>query len=117
MSIIKELCLVCTKELNSTLVVNELNSANQEQDIETLWSKELCEECASMKSKGFILIGAVEEKTTDPKNPYRSGNIWCVTHEVAKQLFEPNLPPSNGMAFLDVKQALEMNLPNVKLDA
>jgi hypothetical protein len=121
MPTIKELCPVCTQEMNSTYVMDfkskdsQINLAGEEIQIE--WSKDFCPDCAEMKSKGFILIGAVEEKTTDPKNPYRSGNIWCVENSVAKEMFEPYDPPSSGMAFLDIRDAVQMGLPNVKLDA
>ena len=39
-----------------------------------------CAECQEPQSKGVILISCDEEKTTDPKNPWRTGG-WCVVRD------------------------------------
>mgnify|MGYP006910061824 CR=1 FL=1 len=101
------LCPVCTK------LENEINNDSSE----IIWSKNLCENCQDMKSRGFIFIGAVEDKTEDATNPYRSGNVWCVEQEVAEQVFAPHGAPASGIAFIDVKVADAMKLPGVNLNA
>ncbi|MFA5433194.1 MAG: hypothetical protein WC319_10085 [Candidatus Paceibacterota bacterium] len=40
--------------------------------------------------KTILLIGFVESKTYDEKNPYRSGNKWGVTEDFIRRVF-PNL--------------------------
>jgi type II secretory ATPase GspE/PulE/Tfp pilus assembly ATPase PilB-like protein len=121
-ALVKELCPICTKEVESSIVMNtKLTEANAKK-VEAMhngntWSKTLCTECADMKSKGFILIGAVEKKTGDTTNPYRSGNIWVVKQEVAETLFAPHGAPKSGVAFIDVTVAQEMELPNVNINA
>ena len=80
------------------------------------YMKEPCDECKDLMTKGFVLIGAVEKKTTDVTNPYRSGNIWVVKQEVAIQLFGEK-PPASGVAFIDVTVAEQIKLPGVNLDA
>lgn len=67
-------------------------------------------------TKGFILIGAVEDKTEDATNPYRNGQLWVVTREVAIELFGPN-PPTSGVAFVDIHVAKQMKLPDINMDA
>ena len=118
----KELCMICTKEMEGGIVMNTRLTPTNAKRVEALhgevvgWSKELCDECIDMKSKGFVLIGAVEAKTEDVTNPYRSGNIWVVKQEVADRLFEGN-PPKSGIAFIDVNVAHEMELPGANLNA
>ena len=121
-ALVNELCPVCTKQVNGTVVLNTKLTEKAAKKVEEMhnqnvWSKELCDECKEMKSKGFILIGAVEAKTNDATNPYRSGNIWCVKQEVAEQLFAPHGAPKSGIAFVDVTVAAQMQLPGVNLDA
>ncbi|TXG80324.1 MAG: hypothetical protein E6R13_08330 [Spirochaetes bacterium] len=118
----KELCPVCTKQMDGPILMNTRLTPGEADKVEKFhgqligWSKELCPECKEMKEKGFILIGAVEKKTTDVTNPYRSGNIWVVAHSVATNLFGEN-PPKSGIAFIDVTVAHQMGLPNVNLNA
>lgn len=123
-ALVNELCPVCTKKMENggTVVLNTRLTEKDAKKVEEMhnqnvWSKELCDECKDMKSKGFILIGAVEAKTNDATNPYRSGNIWCVKQEVAEQLFAPHGAPKSGIAFVDVTVAAQMQLPNVNLNA
>lgn len=109
-----ELCPVCTKRTGGSMIdipVEEYSKHN------VTWSKDLCPECQEMKTKGFILIGAVEDKTTDATNPYRSGNVWCVEQSVAEEVFKPHPAPASGIAFIDVKVAQAMALPGVNIDA
>lgn len=121
-ALVHELCPVCTKEMDGSVFINQKLSEKEAKKVEDMhgkvvWSKELCPDCKEMKSQGFILIGAVEAKTEDATNPYRSGNIWCVKQEVADQLFAPHPAPPSGIAFVDVTVAAQMQLPNVNLDA
>lgn len=120
-ALVRELCPVCTKESDSSILINTRLTEKAATDVEKLhgtnkWG-DLCPACADMKTQGFILIGAVEKKTTDATNPYRSGNIWCVKQEVAEQLFAPHGAPKSGIAFVDVTVAQQMELPGVNLDA
>ena len=120
-ALVRELCPVCTKESDASVLINTRLTQKAAAEVEKMhgsvkWG-DLCSACADMKSKGFILIGAVEKKTTDATNPYRSGNIWCVKQEVADQLFAPHPPPASGIAFVDVTVAQQMELPGVNLDA
>lgn len=121
-ALVKELCPICTNEMESSILLNKKLTEKAAKEVEKLhnsvqWSKTSCPECTEMKSKGFILIGAVETKTTDTTNPYRSGNIWVVKQEVAEQLFAPHGAPKSGVAFIDVQVAQDMELPDVNKNA
>lgn len=43
-----------------------------------------CDQCADHMKSGVILISADEERSTDPRNPYRTGG-WCVVRDEAIQ--------------------------------
>tara|TARA_B110000503_G_C7132385_1_gene407351 strand:- start:615 stop:1049 length:435 start_codon:yes stop_codon:yes gene_type:complete len=121
-ALVHQLCPVCTKEMDSSILMNTKLSEKEAESIERLdgtikWSKDWCKVCEDMKTKGFILIGAVEAKTDDATNPYRSGNIWVVKQEVADALFAPHGAPKSGVAFVDVTIASQMQLPDVNLKA
>lgn len=121
-ALVHELCPVCAKEMDGSIFINQKLSEKEAKKVDDLngkviWSKELCPDCKNMKAQGFILIGAVEAKTTDATNPYRSGNVWCVKQEVADQLFAPHPAPPSGIAFVDVTVAEQMQLPDVNLNA
>jgi hypothetical protein len=121
-AITHELCPVCTKEMEGSLFINKKLTEKSAEEVEQMtgditWSKTFCNTCTDMKSKGFILIGAVEAKTTDVTNPYRSGNVWCVEQQVAEELFSPHGAPKSGVAFVDVTVAAQIQLPGVNLDA
>ena len=122
-ALVKELCNICCKEIDGPIVMNTKLNKSQAKKIEAMngqvigWSKEPCPECQAMKKLGFVLIGAVEKKTTDTTNPYRSGNIWVVKQQVAIDLFAPHPPPESGVAFIDVTVAAQMELPYVNLNA
>jgi hypothetical protein len=121
-ALVHELCPVCTKEMEGSIFINKKLTQKSAEEVEKMdgnvtWSKTFCPDCTDMKNKGFILIGAVEAKTKDVTNPYRSGNVWCVDQKVAEDLFAPHGAPKSGVAFVDVTVAAQIKLPDVNLEA
>lgn len=102
-----EMCNICTETI-------KLSSAKKNTKI---WSKELCDECKKRKELGFVLVGVVEEKTTDVTSPYRSGNIYVVKREAAQIIFMDQSVPASGVAFVDVKVLQQCGLPGVNMNA
>ena len=119
MSKIKRVCPACNKALDI------INFRNESQRVQSrispknniLRDKNFCVACRKLKARGFLFIGAVEHKSKNRKNPYRSGNIWVIKFEVAKEFFDPNPLPKSGMAFIDVNYAHQIGLPDVNLNA
>jgi len=105
MAKLNEACPICALTANGKIEKN------------IIWSSEPCDKCKDLMKQGFVLIGAVEKKTTDVTNPYRSGNVWVVEQEVANTLFAPHPAPPSGVAFIDVTVAEQMKLPGVNLNA
>ena len=104
MTELKQACPICARTTEGTIEKN------------IIWMVEPCTDCKDKMTKGFILIGAVESKTKDTTNPYRSGNVWVVDQSVAVQLFGEK-PPASGVAFIDINVAKQMELPDVNMNA
>ena len=121
-ALVKELCPICLKSSDGPIIMNTRLSKKRAQEVEEMhgktvgFTKEPCDECKELKSKGFVLIGVVEKKTEDRTNPYRSGNLWAISESAAAKLFNDN-PPKSGVAFIDVNVAHEIGLPDANLDA
>lgn len=121
-ALVMELCPICAVEIAGPIIMNTRLTKKNAKEVESMhgkvvgWSKEPCESCKELKKKGFILIGAVQAKSIEGKDPYRSGNIWVIHHEKAIEMFSPEYV-LKGAAFIDVLDAQKMGLPDVKLDA
>jgi hypothetical protein len=122
-AVLKELCPICAKEVNSSILINRKLTKSEAKKVNDLhggnvWSKEWCDECKKLKELGgVILIGAVEAKTTDVTNPYRSGNIWVVKDEAASIITAGQPIPESRVMFVDVNVAAQVGLPDVNLNA
>jgi hypothetical protein len=115
-ALVKEACPLCGAVEDGPIVMNTRLSKPMAKKVEAMHGKVVgymdkpCTECQKLLDQGFLLIGAIEEKTDDPTNPWRSGHQWVVTHEYANRLFDGN-PPKQGASFIDVKVAKTLGLP------
>lgn len=65
---------------------------------------EPCDNCKDYMKQGVILIGVVEEKTHNEKNPYRSGHFMVVKDDVVRRNFNPEMAErviESRCAFID----------------
>lgn len=112
----KEVCPICCKEQNGPIIMNTRLTQSDAQKVKKLhgqtigYTEQPCDECKKMMKKGFVLIGVIEEKTEDRKNPYRSGNLWVIKQDTVDRIFK-NIDKSKGMAFIDIKVAEMIGLP------
>lgn len=118
----KEACPLCGHIEDGPIVMNTKLTVGAAQKVKELHGQTIgymdkpCKECRDIMSKGFLLIGFVEEKSPDMKNPYRSGNKWGITLESAHRLFE-GMDLTKGAMFIDVKVADKMGFPNANINA
>lgn len=120
--IVRELCTICAKETPESIAKHTSLNGDSHSTIDydhdmIMWSKKCCPECEDRKTKGFVLIGAIPEKTKDITAPYRTGNVWTVDLSVAKTIFSPHEPPASGVSFIDENIALQMELPGANINA
>ena len=73
------LCFFCLKPKNEILLPGKMKNG-MEAPRNAVWDTRPCDECKGYMEKGIILISVDESKSTDHKNPYRSGG-WCVVKE------------------------------------
>ena len=91
-ALVKRACPLCGKIEDGEIIMNTRLSERAAKKVEELNGKTIglmdkpCSECADIMSKAFLIIGIIEEKSEDPKNPYRSGNIWGIKKESALEI-------------------------------
>jgi hypothetical protein len=120
----KEACPLCGSLHDKEIVMNTRLSESLAKKVEELHGKVTglmkhpCDSCKDMMSKGFLLIGIVEEKSGKTyAEIYRSGNQWVISNESAAHIFEGNPQLEKGFSFIDVKAAEKLGLPDVNLKA
>jgi len=72
-----------------------------------------CESCTNFMNHYFLIIGIDSTKTTNPDNPYRSGDQWAISMESAKNYFTEE-EMERGFIWLSLERAKEMKLPEGK---
>lgn len=81
-------------------------------------TKEPCSKCQELMAQGLLIIEVDESKTTDDKNPWRTGYMFVLNKEAGERIFasEFNQPyPSKGVVFfaqevvaaLGIREAME----------
>jgi len=114
-SLAKELCIVCCKEMDGPILINKRLTKKDAERVKNLngkvigWSEKLCDDCNDMKEKGFIFIGYDSSKTDDRNNPWRTGNIWVVKKEAARNMLDEKTY-NKGFVFIDIEDAKRIGL-------
>lgn len=119
----KEACHLCGNMTDGPILIKKrfVNESNNEFEDSFNgkcigYSDKPCEECQEIMDQAFLFIGFVEEKSDDMKNPYRSGNKWGINKEKALEMFGDDFC-KKGAAYIDVKEAQKMGLPDANLTA
>jgi hypothetical protein len=90
-SLCKEICLICGKEIDGPIVMNSILTQKHAQQVKELHGKVVgfaekpCEECQSNLEQAFLFIGFDEEKSNLenlPQGFYRTGHIVGVKKEI-----------------------------------
>ena len=119
----KEACPLCGASIDGPIFINTKLTVGAANQVKALHgkvigiAKEPCEKCKEAMTKGFLLVGAVQAKTDNWNNPYRSGNQWIITHEAAARLIPDEEARKKGACFIDVLDAEKLGLPEVNLEA
>ena len=88
-SLVKELCPVCCKEMDGPIVLNSILTENEAKKVKDLHNKVIgfadhcCEECAKYKDKVvyFVSIDASKSSKNSLEELYRTGKISGVKKE------------------------------------
>lgn len=76
-------------------------------------SKEPCSQCKELMAQGLLVIEVDESKTTDDKNPYRTGHMFVLKKEAAARLFSEGLEqpyPSKGVVFFSQELIAQLGM-------
>ena len=116
-ALVHELCIVCGKEMNEQIVMNQRLTKKNAKDIKSMhnkaigFSEEPCDECKELMTKGFIFIGYDSKLTTDMTSPYRTSNIWVITFDGAERIGIGKDTMDIGYSLIDIEDARNLGLP------
>ena len=82
-------CFYCLENKNEVILAGVMRD-DQEAPRNAVWNMEPCDKCKEYMAKGVILISVDAQRTTDLKNPYRTGG-WVVVTEAAIRMVT-NMP-------------------------
>lgn len=80
-----ETCFLCGKDKGVVLFGQMKNDSEAPKKV--CLNYEPCTECKGLMEKGIILISVDEHKSTDMKNPYRTGGWVVVKESVISEFF------------------------------
>jgi hypothetical protein len=112
----KRACKICGKLFDSDIVLNTKLTKQHKEEVDNLHGQCIgyldkpCEECSESLEKAFLFIGYSEELTKDKNNPYRTGHIWGIKKEVAKEFVGEDIF-KHGFTIIDIKMAEKIGLP------
>lgn len=119
----KELCIVCTKEIDGPILINTRLSAEEAKKIEKLhgqiigFAEEPCQECKENINKAFMFIGFDEEKSDMenlPEGFYRTGQIVGTKKDIplVQEWVKENVPNAieKGYMFMPYQVMIHFGL-------
>ena len=83
-AIVHEVCPICGKPMNESIIINQKLTAKEAKKVEDLngkaigISKDACEDCLKFKDTAVFCI-AIDEEKSDKNNFYRTGKISGIT--------------------------------------
>ena len=88
-SLVKELCPVCCKEIDGPIILNSILTEKEAKKVKDLHNKVIgfadhcCEECAKYKDEAVFFVSIDESKSSKDslKNLYRTGKISGIKKE------------------------------------
>jgi hypothetical protein len=125
-ALVKEACPLCGHIEDGPILLNTRLNPSAAKKIESMHGQTIgymdkpCKDCQDIMDKAILLIGVVEAKTDDYKNPYRSGNKWGVTEDFIRKAFPENMVNNvikKRICFFPVEAASKMGFPDCNLNA
>lgn len=88
-ALVKELCLVCGKEMDGPIILNSILTTNAAKKVKDLHNKVIgfadhcCEECSKYKDEAVFFVSIDESKSSKDSlnNLYRTGKITGIKKE------------------------------------
>jgi hypothetical protein len=80
-------CLFCGTEKNELILPGRLKG-DKKAPMKAVWDTQPCDTCRTHMKRGIMLICVDPEKTTNRKNPYRTGAMVVVTEEYVQRILD-----------------------------
>ena len=125
-SLCKEICLICGKEIDSPIVMNSILTQKHAQQVKELHGKVIgfaenpCEECRSNLDKAFLFIGFDEDKSdldNLPQGFYRTGHIVGTKKNIplVQEFVKKNQPSAIIKGYIFMPHTIMNQLGLIKL--
>ena len=121
----KEVCLICGKEIDGPITMNQLLTKKEADKVKELngkvigFAKEPCKECKEYLDKAFLFIGYDESKSDMnnlPEGFYRTGHIIGTKKDIplVQEFVKNNQPKAieKGYIFMDYTIMQQLGLIN-----
>jgi len=97
-----EMCPICTKKHNESILLDKQLRNKIEQENFLGWN--LCDEHKAQRKDGYDFLVSIDEtKSEQPyglETVYRTGTIMAIKTHLYDQIFDKS-PPTNGLSFCD----------------
>lgn len=105
-ALVHEVCPICGKPMNESIVINQKLTAKEAKKVEDLngkaigISKDACDDCLKFKDTAVFCI-AIDEEKSEANNPYRTGRITGVTKSFSLFTEHPEfiITTDNGVSY------------------
>lgn len=105
-AIVHEVCPICGKPMNESIVINKKLTAKEAKKVKDLngkaigISKDACDECLKFKDTAIFCI-AIDEEKSEPNNLYRTGKISGITKSFKLFTEHPEsiITTNNGVSY------------------
>lgn len=96
-ALVKEICPVCGVAHNGPIVMNTLLTEAKAAEVKKMHQQVVgvadqpCESCKEYMKQGVILLTVDESKTTDHRNPWRTGGFIVVSEDWINRAFDEEI--------------------------
>lgn len=108
-------CPICGKNDDGVIILDKCMKDISHLSGKTLEYGDPCKECQTGLDMGAIMFVVIDEKKSDPDNPWRTGNIFGIKREAAEKVLEgmPEGPAilEKQVCFIDYQAAIQIGLP------
>lgn len=119
-ALVKRRCPICSQDEDAELVMNTLLTKPKAEAVRQMHGKVIgmmdhpCQQCQDYMKLGVILVTVDKEKTTDMRNPYRTGGFFVVTDDMIRNIFRPQSIVDNilekRVSFIEHEAAVKIGL-------